>query len=113
MNSFAASSQDTKKYLAVGFSGLPVDHVVQGTYLCGIFAFTQVTLENYMNYIHILQYPLVQSNNYGHEHTTQARGYLVYHLIISIIFHMFQQHTVVESLHVHERCIGSGWVDHS
>ena len=49
MNSFAASSQDTKKYLAVGFSGLPVDHVVQGTYLCGIFAFTQVTLENYMN----------------------------------------------------------------
>ena len=31
--------------------GLHVDHVVHGTYLCGIFAFAQVTLENYISTI--------------------------------------------------------------
>ena len=37
--------------------GLHVDHVVHGTYLCGSFAFAQVTLENYVStYIHIYPY---------------------------------------------------------
>ena len=33
--------------------GLHVDHVVHGTYLCGIFAFAQVTLENYIYPLYI------------------------------------------------------------
>lgn len=71
MNSFAASSQDTKKYDGrvkgqeglCACHGLHVDHVVHGTYLCGIFAFAQVTLENYIStYILIYIHYIMQSS---------------------------------------------------
>ena len=60
--------------------GLHVDHVVHGTYLCGIFAFAQVTLENYISTIYIFLYNAIE---YGHEHKTQARRYLLINYIIS------------------------------
>ena len=49
--------------------GLHVDHVVHGTYLCGIFAFAQVTLENYISTIY--NFYIMQSNmdmNTRHKH---------------------------------------------
>ena len=98
MNSFAASSQDTKKYPAVGFSGRPcegargalcVSRAARGScgtrhlfvwYLC---VCTGDIGELYISTIYIYFFFLNNAIEYGHEHKTQTRRYLLINDIIS------------------------------